>query len=114
VTNEELDEIERRAQAATPGPWFATNTRNSRRDGSLSEHEYGKRPHTVSTDPEEAGWEHDGGCDGYGISEVNARFIAHARTDIPALIAAVRERDVRIAKLEAERDGLRAALEVKP
>ncbi len=32
----------------------------------------------------------------------NARFIAAARTDVPALCAAVRERDATIAKLEAE------------
>lgn len=84
LSDAELIEIEQRAEAATPGPWFA-------RDGAY-------------------GWEvfaADVPAD--IIVEValsdgrDGPFIAASRTDVPALIAALRE-------ARAERDALREVL----
>lgn len=70
LTEERLQEIEARANAATWGPWEALS------DG------------TVMADSEE-------GPLGVFVADVNkltdAEFVADARTDIPALIAALRE-----------------------
>lgn len=82
-----LDEIEARANAATPGPWEPLTVRNVAgvRAPNLSCYVYlnegrgDTHPDTVKR------WHSD------------TAFIAAARTDVPALIARVRE-------LEAERD----------
>ena len=73
-----LDEIEARTNAATPGPWEA---------GCNDRH-----MHYATTENEEF-------CNTYGpelydsqgfFSEDDTEFIAHARTDVPALVAALR------------------------
>lgn len=73
-----LDEIEARANAATPGPWEA---------GCNDRHVL-----YVTTENEEF-------CAEYGpelydsqgfFSDDDTEFIAHARTDVPALVAALR------------------------
>jgi hypothetical protein len=91
----DLDEIERRANAATPGPW-------TYHDGCG----YVEVPPCGAIEFK-PGWErsvhflarvhnnHVEGEDGLGF---DGAFVASARTDVPALIARVRE-------LEAERDG---------
>lgn len=43
--------------------------------------------------------------------EANGDMLAHARTDLPALCAALRDQDTAIRELTADRDSLRAALE---
>jgi len=98
MTPAELDAIEARAKAATPGPWVPVD------DFCADGYAYRSEPH-----PE------DCPCRGYSIGEThqsdtrlpiyaplgdylkrdhrtfdNAEFIAHARHDIPALIAEVR------------------------
>ena len=74
-----LNEIEARANAATPGPWEA---------GCNDRH-----MHYVTTENEEF-------CAEYGpelydsqgfFSDDDTEFIAHARTDVPALVAALYE-----------------------
>ena len=94
----ELDEIEARANAATPGPWT-----------------YDEECGYVEVPPCGAiefkpGWErsvhflarvhnnHVEGEDGLGF---DGAFIAAARTDVPALIARVRELDAECAALRA-------------
>ena len=74
MTDLDLAAIQARADAATPGPWtlgivYGTVMRSS------------------------------GGNIARDSTEANAEFIAHARTDVPALLA-------RIAELEAGRDEL--------
>ena len=82
MTDEELREIEARADAASVGPW-RTN------------YELGGQP------PDWNGWvwRDDGTWNGYGTelelicgsqTDANATFIAHAREDVPALVAEVR------------------------
>lgn len=78
-----LAEIEARAKAATEGPW------HSNKYGSVGAGKYGTSPMVL-----ESGW------DGIPSREPpNLEFAAHARQDIPDLIAYVRE-------LEGQRDWL--------
>ena len=68
-----LDKIEARANAATEGPWF---------------------PNRYSDDWEVCGELDDNGNPALVASEAvetDAEFIAHARTDVPALVAALYE-----------------------
>lgn len=66
LTNEDLDAIEARANAATEGPWAA-----DRLEGNLDS--------LYSRVAEVGMW-----------LEADAEFIAHARADVPALVAEVR------------------------
>jgi hypothetical protein len=93
-----LDEIERRANAATPGPW-------TYHDGCG----YVEVPPCGAIEFK-PGWErsvhflarvhnnHVEGEDGLGF---DGAFIAHARTDVPALIARVRELETQL-RIERE------------
>lgn len=78
----DLDAIEARCNAATPGPWEISY-------GCEEESRYRWRavgpPHEVVEN--DAGYD-DGSAE--SASEDDAKFIAHARTDVPLLIAEVR------------------------
>jgi hypothetical protein len=72
-----LDEVERRAKEATPGPWTTEDSRNE--------------PEVITAEV----WQ----LDGYGVAQLRYRgdanrsdaiFIAHARTDLPRATAALR------------------------
>lgn len=83
----EFAAIEARANAASVGPWET-------RTGTDA---------TVTSASIHAGWtsilfERDGYHFGYA-NIADAEFIAHAREDVPALLAAVRERDNTIARV---------------
>jgi hypothetical protein len=68
MTEDELTKIERRANAATPGPWIIDDN-------------------WIRSKPDETGWI----CQWEAYtSRADARFIAAARTDITTLIAALR------------------------
>ena len=90
----DLDEIEARANAATPGPWFV---HESDRPGDYW---------TVSADPErpfECEVFDDGSAGGeYGpsCSIADRDFLVAARTDVPALIARVRELEAECERLK--------------
>jgi hypothetical protein len=72
MTEEELNAIEARANAATPGPWGEQDER------------------IVSwQNPDEATWICD--CSETEGSGDDMPFIAHARNDVPALMAHIRE-----------------------
>jgi len=102
MTPDELAAIERRAEAATPGPWSAANEHANfgpevsaawcvSRVGEPS----AKRPD---------GWMYDIAevyCDDRDHS-ADAAFIAHARADVPALIATVRALRAEVATLRRE------------
>ena len=78
--NLDLDAIEARAKAATPGPWVVD--KDAFGIGVIAESQIG----IPDNDPEGVYI-----ADCYKKSaEVHAEFIAHAREDIPALIAEVR------------------------
>ena len=75
LTGEQLDQIAARADAAQPGPW----ARYSRSDHASLKSSNGEM--VAGT----FGWEW-GGIE----HEADADFIAHARDDVPALLAEVR------------------------
>lgn len=103
TTTDQLAGIEARASAATEGPWkvkeCAPCTGRGRLDVSI--------------------WAHDGNvsiadwCDEDEFTKADAEFIAHARTDVPALLAMVREqqaahervRELHQPEMAAGRDG---------
>ena len=81
-----LDEIEARATAATEGPW-KVKPYGGRREESDDEID-------SFVGPSEATIVEQLGCDccdvGLEVSSTDAEFIAHARQDVPALVAALR------------------------
>lgn len=79
LTAEQIAEIRARAEAATPGPWtvFARDSSGQAVDYFLGFDIEG---------PEEA-------QRGMFANRADAEFIAHAREDIPALLAALKETD---------------------
>lgn len=86
MTDDELSQIEARANAATPGPW-----REIRRDDPSCAAEYviaGADDISVACTS----------CNGEyctGMTDADCAFIAAARTDVPALVAEVRRlRDI--------------------
>jgi hypothetical protein len=83
----QLDEIEARANAATEGPWEAAVYEYGMQDGRIR-----------VTSPSDSGL--------YNLAEdvlpADAAFIAHARTDIPALLDTVREQQEEIRRYAAE------------
>jgi hypothetical protein len=73
-----LQEIADRAEAATPGPWDAGRPGNGSPGYVYSDDATGSAIACVALE-----WVHRSGAQ----IEANARFIAHARTDIPALLS---------------------------
>lgn len=76
MTEAELGAVKARAEAATPGPWV------------VGEHYGGVIAPGSSLDPE-----NDAAYGGYLVGESmlrhNSTFVAHARDDVPALVAEV-------------------------
>lgn len=85
-----LAEIKAREQATTPGPWEEKTNRHPQCNGEP----WG----WISGSSGNITWS------GY-IGKTNADFIAHARTDIPALLAEVE-------RLKKDRDNLKAQLDM--
>lgn len=86
MTEAELKAIEERAEKATPGPWISEGSQIARRVSS----KISVNDHMIVRDG--------------GMWSENEKFIAHARTDIPALLAHIRA-------VEAERDAMRFTAE---
>jgi len=82
-----LDQIQKRADAATEGPWVEWHENGT--PGQLEA--YNCPPATGAFLIDYADWEQ---------KQKDANFIAHARTDIPALLAMVRERDAKLAAVQ--------------
>jgi hypothetical protein len=83
MTEEQLKEIEDRANAATPGPW-------------VQHGRYVRKNHVREIVIQGSFLKKDGVN---SLPVIDAEFIAHARTDIPALIAEVREQKEQIKTL---------------
>lgn len=99
----DLDEIERRVNAATEGPWGSHEGCVHRLDGETF---YGGK--AICRTP--------GDDDYFGPQDVrDGQFIAHARTDVPALIARIRELEGRVEGYETQiESALMAAAETQP
>lgn len=92
MTPEELDAIEQRSNAATPGPWeYDDGGIDAVAGGSVAYVSEHKSHHTFAVTGE---WH----------SSKDGLFIAAARTDVPALIAYIRELEQLLA---AFREGRR-------
>lgn len=93
LTDEQLQEIEARANAATPGPWFEPHISDDNckcNCRSIVNEGYCGSVATVSLD--NGNRVGDGGNDSPPLEEAkaNGRFIAHSRQDIPALLAEIK------------------------
>ena len=99
MTPERLDEIEVRADSATPGPWTKKPPERLT-EGPAA----GMLPGVciAATSPSKQNRVYASPPGGQ-FPSADQNFIAHARTDIPDLLAEVR-------RLRAERDALREAL----
>lgn len=95
LTEERLAEIKARADAATPGPWSPIIGMTA---GDPREH-----PVICKVAVEFQVWSRPDATRPMDAQHKNTRFIANARTDVPALIA-------EIEQLRAEVDTLRNAL----
>ena len=95
MTPERLEEIRKRAEAATPGPWQVDDPPVGYLriiggvDGDVYDDGSMKAIYTIVCDIHEDDDE-----------QVNASFIANARQDIPDLLAALDDALARIAELE--------------
>lgn len=94
MTDKELAEIRARCEAATKGPWV--ECRNGGGDDFL-----------YSIDSEPTGLPIvKADCGVYPPEKEDADFIAHAREDIPKLLAEVERLRKQVAELDAECDDL--------
>ena len=89
-----LDQIEARAEAATPGPWTTNGA------GEVSQHWSCPQPWKTVVGTEVACMAYCYGGSAKGVErDEDAEFIAAARTDVPALVDALRA----VLELHAER-----------
>jgi len=99
MTREELGAIEAREAAATPGPWEA---RIWNINWEITY--YVSMPNDILKVSSYTLEDHEREDENYRYVNDNAEFIAHARADVPALIAEVkhltRERDAAVADLQ--------------
>jgi hypothetical protein len=98
VTSDRLDEIKTRAEAATPGPWNPAIAPHP--DSAQTHAEYLVASLCNEGRPLWVAWAENPTDDGFAYvvpavtgdgptSEANADFVAHAREDVPWLIAEV-------------------------
>ena len=81
MSNESLDAIKARAEAATDGPWLVDPHADSENGAGIC---------NESDAVIGGGMEGNYPCSPVGVyEEADAQFIAHARSDVPALVAAV-------------------------
>ncbi len=85
MTEEELNELQKLADAATPGPWKAFG-------------QYGKSQNYTVETPDKKVWVIGDAI--YHEDNGDHKFIAASRTAVPELISALREKDEEIIKLQ--------------
>ena len=96
MTDQELEAISARAEAATPGPWLMEYA-----DGADSIDLFGSEPIVFVVTPDDDA-EFCIGKVHYVTHQTqhDGQFIADARTDVPALVAALREANAKIARMQ--------------
>jgi len=105
MTEEELEAIEAREEAATPRPW-ETLIRNENWKITY----YVSMPNDILKVSSYILEDHEREDGNYRFVNDNAEFIAHARQDVPALIAEVKHQNAEIERLTRERDAAVADL----
>jgi hypothetical protein len=113
MTDEKLQAIKARAEAATPGPWETREDSDFYQGGryiGTGPYHYttgSEKPGRPSTHPEDCYFKTD--VCRVQSGEADETFIAHARTDVPALLAEVERLKAELVNLigaiaqEAER-----------
>ena len=110
MTEQELEQIEARANAATPGPWTG-----DRSDGTIKYKMLGGENHNfVILDVD-----HKNNSSGFYTEDyipyeqctANEEFVKHARTDIPALIAEVRRLEADLEHVTTVGESLATSLD---
>lgn len=102
TTTDQIDAIQARADAATEGPWkwgeetsewgdCGPNLETVKRGQVYGDGSQGAADLIIGS------WGHD--ANGITVEDANAEFIAHARTDVPALLALVRDQQARLDKV---------------
>ena len=103
----DLAPIRARADAATRGPWVRESTDDTDRDIALGYDVPGQgSPNLVATcfdDADDDGRNEDGPIT-RKQAQANAKFMAAARSDVPALCDEVERLRARLAEVERERD----------
>lgn len=125
----DLAAIEARCNAATPGPWrvgYATGRCTLPHVHGVGDCDYrvswwdDEELHNITRDAP-VGAPHGDAvkvCGNYSVEsggvvyECDAAFIAHARTDIPALLARVRELEAALDEMTAHRNAIIQSLEL--
>lgn len=112
LTDQQLDEIEARVNAATKGPWgvyvyggdslieIAADLEDTGCGYSARRTVCRFDEEPLDNDPAHRDWT---GEDDWAQVQADAVFAAHARTDVDALLAEVRQLRTRVAELEEER-----------
>ena len=108
TTTDQLAAIEARAEAASPGPWDAARGANA--DGTTYATTYAEKTEFLAVSLNNnrsplwlvASDEVIPAATGDGPrARANAEFIAHARMDVPALLALVREQQAKLREAQA-------------
>jgi len=84
-TVDQLAAIEARSNAATEGPWAVDELGNVEDVPELDLHRFDIMPQTIARTE---------------LRKEDGEFIAHARTDVPALLALVREQQAKLDRVE--------------
>lgn len=96
--------IERRLEAATPGIWEAIDHEAHGHDWKFI-----RAPEAIVENPGNRPYAQQILSDeDYPTKSADLQFVAHAKQDIPALLAAVKDRDTRITQLEKREAEARA------
>lgn len=98
-----LLEVAEREKSATPGPWHVVDETEAHKysisfwdiDSQGQEcprsDRSNNRRYTVSPEKNKSGWETDSGHHSYCLYERDAKFLAHAREDIPKLLTIIKK-----------------------
>jgi hypothetical protein len=111
LTDQQLDEIEQRADAATKGPWGfydGDNYADVAADLTMTGRGSYSYREKIARLEDETYWDdsaHEDDDEDRAPEQMaaNAAFIAHARADMPVLLAEVRRLRARVAELEEAR-----------
>ncbi|MFS0832015.1 hypothetical protein ABC337_15295 [Arthrobacter sp. 1P04PC] len=109
MTPEQLDAIQARVDAATEGPWRVEHDNADDYEAGINYGDYpyalhGPKNASLTTEQLERPFLQDYKNRVSEMSEMtdaDAEFIAHARTDVPALLALVRSQQAQIERVEA-------------